>query len=64
MSAPSLLKKKRVFTPSELERAKADLIERRLGVLPVEVTENGYYYDPHEFVAAMDKKLTEAANAR
>ena len=64
MPAQTLLKKKKVFTPSELERAKADLIEKRLGILPVEVTENGYYYDPHEFVAAMDRKLTETVNAR
>jgi len=64
MSTQILLKKKKVFTSSELERAKADLLEKRLGILPVEVTENGYYYDPHEFVAAMDRKLAETVNAR
>ena len=49
-------KRKKVFSATELERAKAELIEKRLGILPIEVTESGYYYNPHELFNALEEK--------
>ena len=51
----SVLKKERVFSPSELEKAKEELIEKKLKIIPVEVTENGFYYDPDDLFKAIKK---------
>ena len=45
-----------VFSPSELERAKAELIEHRLGILPMDVNTSGYFYDWDEFVNALENR--------
>jgi len=47
---------KKVFSAVELEKAKIELLEKRLGILPIEVTETGYYYDPHELFDALEQK--------
>jgi hypothetical protein len=53
--SPSILKKEKVFSPSELEKAKEELIYKKLKILPDEVTENGYYYDPDDLMKAINK---------
>ena len=45
-----------VFTLSELAEARKRLILDRSGILPIEVHEDGYYYDPHELFRTMTKK--------
>ena len=44
-----------VFSPAEASREKKELIKERIGILPIDVDRHGYYYDPHEFFAALEK---------
>jgi hypothetical protein len=48
--------RKTIFSPSELSEARKRLIAERDGVLPVEVHEDGYYYDPHELSRALKNR--------
>ncbi len=49
--------KKRVFTPAQLAYARKDLIQQRLGLFPVDVQSDGFYYDGPEALLAIKKKL-------
>lgn len=53
--ATSTIKKEKVFTPSELEKAKEELIYKKLKILPDVVTEKGYYYNADDLMKAIKK---------
>jgi hypothetical protein len=44
-----------VFSPAELARERAKIVERKLGLLPDMVLEDGYYYDGPSVLNAIKK---------
>jgi hypothetical protein len=56
--------RQKIFSPSELSEARKKLIAERDKVLPVEVQDDGYYYDPHELFQILKKRTGKKGDSK
>ncbi|MDZ4726159.1 MAG: hypothetical protein SH817_08375 [Leptospira sp.] len=53
MATATKRKPEKIFTKAEVADRQKDLIQQRLGILPIEVTAHGYYYDGKEMMGKL-----------
>lgn len=57
MATKTKPRKETVFSKADLEEKRVEVIKENLGIAPIRVDEDGYYYDGKEFLDKLIEKL-------